>query len=147
MKPPREFGKVPRVRYRPEVRRCPHCAAPLAYSHPVWRKTIQSLTGLAHVTSLGFRCTGAACRYGRTVYRSARAEVRQVKGSGYGLDVVVRVGHLRFAEHRTREEIWRALGEPPGVHLSERHVPKPLPAYIALPRAPDAQPPAQLAAT
>jgi hypothetical protein len=96
-------------RYRPEIVRCPHCGAPLAYRHPVWRKVVQSLTGIAHVTSPGYRCPQPACPFGRTVHRSARAEPRQVKGSGYGLDVVVRIGHRRFVEHRTRAEIWRDL--------------------------------------
>ena len=147
MKPPREFGAVPRVRYRPEVRRCPHCAAPLAYSHPVWRKPIQSLTGIAHVTSLGYRCGGAACAFGRTVYRSARAEARQVKGSGYGLDVVVRIGHLRFTEHRTRAEIWHELDAHSPIAISERHVQNLLEVYLALLRASQQDVGAQVAAT
>ncbi len=42
MRPPREFGLMPRVRYRPELSRCPHCGAPLVVSHPVWRKPIKS---------------------------------------------------------------------------------------------------------
>jgi hypothetical protein len=147
MKPPREFGAVPRVRYRPEIVRCPHCGAALAYRHPVWRKTIQSLTGIAHVTSLGYRCPQPACAFGRTVYRSARAEARQVKGSGYGLDVVVRIGHLRFTEHRTRAEIWRALDEHTPVAISERHVENLLEVYLALLRASRRDVGAQVAAT
>src|SRR3954452_21683642 len=135
MEPARAFGVVPRVRYRPELRTCPHCGTALAYRHPVWRKTIQSLTGIAHVTSLGFRCPQPACAFGRTVYRSARAEARQVKGSGYGLDVVVRIGHLRFAEHRTRAEIWRDLAAHSPIALSERHVQNLLEVYLSLLRA------------
>jgi hypothetical protein len=147
MKPPREFGAVPRVRYRPELRQCPHCAAPLAYSHPVWRKTVQSLTGIEHVTSLGFRCPQPACAFGRTVHRSAQAEARQVKGSGYGLDVVVRIGHLRFTEHRTRAEIWRELDAHSPVAISERHVQNLLEVYLALLRASQQDVEAQVAAT
>ena len=135
MKRAREWGEVPRVRYRPEVRRCPHCGTPLAYSHPVWRKTIQSLTGIRDVTNLGYRCGQGACASGRTVYRSAQAEALQVKGSGYGLDVVVRIGHLRFTEHRTREEIWRELRDHSPIALSERHVQNLLEVYLALLRA------------
>jgi hypothetical protein len=101
----------------------------------VWRKVVQSLTGLAHVTSLGSRCPQPACAFGRTVYRSARAEARQVKGSGYSLDVVVRIGHLRFTEHRTRAEIWRELDTHSPVAISERHVQNLLEVYLALLRA------------
>jgi hypothetical protein len=147
MKSPRQFGLLPHVRYRPEVRHCVHCGTALRYSHPVWAKAIQFLTGPEHVTNLGWRCSNPTCPLGRTVYRSARAEARQVKGSGYGLDVVVRIGHLRFAEHRTREEIWRELHEQTPVQLSERHVQNLLEVYLALLRASERDPRERLAAT
>jgi Transposase, Mutator family len=135
VKAARQFGTVPRVRYRPELTNCPHCSAPLAYSHPVWAKPIQSLTRIEHVTNLGFRCSHDGCAFQRTVYRSAQAEAQQIKGSSYGLDVVVRIGYLRFSEHRTREEIWRQLRDETPVQLSERHVQNLLEVYLALLRA------------
>ena len=135
MKGRREFGALPHVRYRPELTTCPHCGQALGYSHAVWAKPIQFLTGIEHVSNLGFRCTSADCAYERTVYRSAQAEARQVKGLGYGLDVVVRIGHLRFGEHQTREEIWRHLREETSLVLSERHVQNLLEVYLALLRA------------
>lgn len=147
MKPPRQFGVLPRVRYRPEVSDCPHCGAALAYSHPVWAKPIQFLTGVESVTSLGFRCGNRDCPFGRTVYRSARAEARQVKGSGYGLDVVAHIGHLRFGQHRTREEIWRQLHDQTPVQISERHVQNLLEVYLALLRASEQDLRTRLAAT
>jgi hypothetical protein len=150
MKPPRGFGPLPHVRYRPELASCPHCAAALVSSHPVWAKPIQFLSGAEHVTNLGFRCSAPACPFARTVYRSARAEARQVKGSGYGLDVVVRIGQLRFTAHRTREEIWRALREPRDhapIQLSERHVQNLLDVYLAVLRASQQDLAAAVAAT
>jgi mutator family transposase len=135
MKRPREFGPLPHVRYRPELTTCPHCGAPLAFSHPVWAKPVQFLDGIEHLTSLGFRCTNPSCPFPRAVYRSARAEARQVKDSGYGLDVVVRIGALRFGEHRTREEIWRDLREGKALRICERHVQNLLEVYLALLRA------------
>lgn len=147
MKPPRQFGPLPYVRYRPEARHCLQCGAALAYSHSVWAKVVQFLTGPEHLTNLGYRCSNPACGFGRTVYRSARAEARQVKGSGYGLDVVVRIGYLRFAEHRTREEIWWEFGEQTPVQLSERHVQNLLEVYLALLRASEQEPGERLAPT
>ncbi len=135
MKPPRAFGPLPHVRYHPELTHCPHCGGRLVDSHPVWRKPIQSLAGTEYVTSLGFRCTNPNCPFPRTVYRSARAEARQVKGSGYGLDVVAHIGQLRFGQHRTREEIWCHLEEQTPVCISERHVQNLLEVYLALLRA------------
>ncbi|HEX6507790.1 MAG TPA: transposase [Chloroflexota bacterium] len=135
MKAKRHFGVLPHVRYRPELTTCLHCGESLGYSHAVWAKSIQFLSGSEHVSNLGFRCTNPDCAYGRTVYRSAQAEARQVKGSGYGLDVVVRIGHLRFSTHQTREEIWRQLQDETSLVLSERHVQNLLEVYLALLRA------------
>jgi hypothetical protein len=92
MKTARQFGVLPHVRYRPELTHCPQCGAALRWSHPVWAKPIQFLSGPEHVTNLGFRCGNPTCTFGHTVYRSARAEALQVRGHGYGLDVVVHVG-------------------------------------------------------
>jgi hypothetical protein len=49
--------------------------------------------------------------------------------------VVVRIGHLRFTEHRTRAEIWRAVRDETPVRLSERHVQNLVEVYLALLRA------------
>jgi hypothetical protein len=147
MKGPRRFAALPHLRYRPELATCPHCGTPLGYSHPVWAKPIQFLGHTAHVTNLGFRCPNPACAFGRAVYRSARAEACQVKGSGYGLDVVVRIGHLRFGAHRTRTEIWQHLRAGDGLAISERHVQNLLEVYLALLRASQQDPRPALAAT
>jgi hypothetical protein len=53
----------------------------------------------------------------------------QVKGSGYGLDVVVRIDHLRCTAHPTREEIWRQPRAESVIQLWERHVQHPLAVY------------------
>jgi hypothetical protein len=140
MKRPHHFGPLPHARYRPELTRCPHCGARLAFSHAVWAKPVQFLAGPEHLTNLGYRCRNPACPFPRAVYRSAQAEVRQVRGSGYGLDVVARVGWLRFHEHRTRAEIWQALHEEAGLQLSERHVQNLVELYLALLRASQADP-------
>src|SRR5712692_270889 len=147
MKPARQFGPLPHVRARPELAACPHCGGDLTLSHPVWAKVVQTLHGAEHLTNLGFRCANAACAHRQTVYRSAQAEARQVKGSSYGLDVVVLIGHLRFSEHRTREEIWRHLREHTPVQISERHVQNLLEVYLALLRASERELEPRLAAT
>ena len=122
MKLARQFGPLPHMRVRPELTACPHCGATLVASHPVWAKVLQTLKGIEHLTNLGFRCNDPACAFSRTVYRSARAEARQVKGSSYGLDVVAYIGRLRFGEHRTRAEIWQRLCRETPIQISERHV-------------------------
>ncbi len=146
MKPPRQFGPLPHVRSRPELSACPHCGGRLRYSHPVWSKAIQSLRRIEHVTNLGCRCANPGCGFPRTVYRSARAEACQVKGSGYGLDVVAEIGALRVGQHRTRAEIWRYLDEETAVRISERHGQNLLEVYLALLRASQGDLPTRLAA-
>lgn len=147
MKHPRDFGPLEHVRYRPELTSCPHCQSPLAFSHPVWAKPIQFLDGITHLTNLGYRCPNPVCPFARTVYRSAQAEARQVKGSGYGLDVVARIGALRFGEHRTRAEIWEELHAIATLQISERHVQNLIEVYLALLRASQRDPRAALAQT
>ena len=140
MKGPRQFTALPHVRYRPEVAVCPHCSGKLVYSHAVWAKPIQFLERIEHVTNLGFRCENPECRFGRTVYRSAAAEARQVKGSGYGLDVVARIGYLRFNQHCTRAEIWAELEGKTAIRISERHVQNLVEVYLTILRASQQEP-------
>jgi len=144
VKQKRAFGPLRHVRYRPELTACPQCGAGLVYSHAVWAKVIQYLDGPVYVRNLGFRCPNAHCARPGLVYRSAAGEAQQVKGSGYGLDVVVRIGHLRFSAHQTREEIWRRLREETAVHVSERHVQNLLEVYLALLQASGQDPRSQL---
>lgn len=135
---------LPKLRLRPEMTHCPHCQMELTYSHPVWAKPVYGLSDASFVTSLGFRCLNADCRYPRTVYRSAQAESLTIKGSTYGLDVVVHIGHLWLHEHRTRSEIHALLrGQVP---LSERHVQNLFETYLALLRCDQARTFAQLPA-
>jgi hypothetical protein len=135
---------LPKERLRPEMQQCPHCGSELAYSHPVWAKPIYELTQARFVTSLGFRCPDSGCPHPTTVYRSALGESLSLKGSTYGLDVVVRVGHLWLHEHRNRSEIHALIKEQ--VPLSERHVQNLFESYLALLRCEQAANLAQLPA-
>jgi hypothetical protein len=133
---------LPKERLRPEISHCPHCGSKLAYSHPVWAKPVYELTGGRFVTSLGFRCSNPGCPHPKTVYRSALGESLSLKGSTYGLDVVVHIGHLWLHEHRNRSEIHAQLRE--RVPLSERHVQNLFESYLALLRCEQAGQVAQL---
>lgn len=123
------FATPRRVYFRPECRTCLVCGAPLAYSHPVWRKHIIGLSEVRWVGSLGYRCRTPTCD--RRVYRSAEAEGLSLKGSTYGMDVLVTVGRLRTVDHCTRAEIHAELGQR-GVIISTRHVQGLYEAYFAL---------------
>jgi hypothetical protein len=133
---------LPKVRLRPETDACPHCGTKLAYSHPVWAKPVYELTQARFVTSLGFRCPNPGCPHPETVYRSALGESLSLKGSTYGLDVVVHIGHLWLHEHRNRSEIHARIKE--HVPVSERHVQNLFESYLALVRCEQAANVAQL---
>jgi hypothetical protein len=66
------------------------------------------------------------------------------KGSTYGLEVVVHIGHLWFHEHRNRSEIHALLRDQ--VPVSERHVQNLFESYLALLRCDQARQIAQLPA-
>jgi hypothetical protein len=133
---------LPKVRLRPEIQACPHCGSELVYSHPVWAKPVYELTGAHFVTSLGFRCSDSDCPHPKTVYRSALGEALSIKGSTYGLDVVVHIGHLWLHENRNRSEIHAQIRA--HVPLSERHVQNLFESYLALLRCEQAANLAQL---
>ncbi|TCP16699.1 hypothetical protein EV207_1862 [Scopulibacillus darangshiensis] len=69
-----------------------------------------------------------------TVYRSAEAEQLSMKHITYGMDVIARIGHLRFKEHKTRSEIATILTEMQ-VKISERQVQKLYERYALLLRS------------
>jgi len=95
----------------------------------VWRKHIIGLSEVRWVGSPGYRCRTPTCD--RRVYRSAEAEGLSLKGSTYGMDVLVTVGRLRTVDHCTRAEIHAELGQR-GVIISTRHVQGLYEAYFAL---------------
>src|SRR6185437_1123818 len=64
-----------------------------------------------------------------------------------GLDVVARIGALRFGEHQTRDEIWQELHAIPTLRISERHVQNLIEVYLALLRASQRDPREGLAQT
>lgn len=121
---------LPKERLRPEMSQCPHCGSKLAYSHPAWAKPVYELSGARFVTSLGFRCSNVGCPHPKTVYRSALGESLSMKGSTYGLDVVVHIGHLWLHENHNRSEIHAQIKD--RVPLSERHVQNLFESYLAL---------------
>ena len=119
----KDYGEVPSYHYYPEVEWCPYCGSALERSHPVWSKTIISLTEIARVTNWGYRCVNreTTCPQPEKVHRSATADGLTLEKYTFGLDVIVFVGQQRFGEHRTLGEIHRAL-EIRGVPISERRV-------------------------
>jgi hypothetical protein len=105
MRKAKDNANVPRRYYRPTIKTCPRCGAPLRRRWTQWDKYVLTLEGRIHVFSLGYSCSRSRCSQSRVIYRSVEAEQLSPKGSSFGFDVIVQVGRWRFWDHRTLDEI------------------------------------------
>lgn len=112
----------PTVEYEvtPCVLNCPACGHPMPMAYTKRRKvmTRQGLVGLyLHIR----RCEHAGCeRFRHTYHPEAEGQLVLPKQE-FGLDVVTRVGELRYREHRSCPEIHELL-QKEGASLSLRSV-------------------------
>jgi hypothetical protein len=118
MKTARDYGGVERLYFKPELRCCPFCGVKLRRSHVAWRKHIITLRGIFYAVCYAYKCPNAGCRHGDILYRSSEAETLSLKYYQFSLDVVARVGHLRFRKHQTLKGVRRTLREQHKVHVS-----------------------------
>ena len=107
MKVAKDYNSVPTVYYRPEIGNCLECESPLKRSHRVWSKYIIQLAGTIHAVSMGYRCPNDDCS-SDVVYRSALAEALSLKYYSFGMDVIARIGEMRFGGNKTLGEIHSA---------------------------------------
>ena len=105
MRKAKDNANVPKRYYRPSIRTCPRCGAPLRRRWTQWDKYVVTLEGRVHVFSLGYSCSRARCSQSRVIYQSVEAEQVSPKGSSFGFDVIAQVGRWRFWDHRTLDEI------------------------------------------
>jgi hypothetical protein len=105
MRKAKDNANVPKRYYRPTIKTCPHCGAPLRRRWTQWDKYVLTLEGRIHVFSLSYSCSRSRCSQSRVIYRSVEAEQLSPKGSSFGFDVIVQVGRWRFWDHRTLDEI------------------------------------------
>ena len=118
--------------FHPELKKCPHCGAPLELcGYWRWDKTVQTLEGVISAASRPSRCTHPDCPAPENRYVSAAGATLSLPESTYGLDVVVRVGWLRERRHQSMAEIHKDLDEQ-GIQITERHVSNLWHNYLAL---------------
>lgn len=129
MKIAKDYSNVPTVYYRPEMQNCLECESRLNRSHRVWSKYIIQLTGTIHAVSMGYRCPNDECSLG-VVYRSAVAESLSLKYYSFGMDVIARIGEMRFIWNQTLGEIHSELAE--NISISEREVHYLIETYMLL---------------
>ena len=105
MRKAKDNANVPKRYYRPAIKTCPRCGAPLRRRWTQWDKYVITIEGRIHIFSLGYSCSRKRCSQSRVIYQSIEAEQVSPKGSSFGFDVIVQVGRWRFWEHRTLDEI------------------------------------------
>jgi hypothetical protein len=128
-------NSVPNAFYRPEQRHCPVCHSVLKRDHIVWDKRITFSTGVKRVVSWAYRCQLAGCSNSTTLYRSHEVERLHLKHRRFSRELVVRVGHQRFWQHQTREEMHTWLTQDLKLNISEREVGNLIADFLALLRA------------
>lgn len=129
MKKTKDYSRAKQVYFNPEIKLCPHCHHPLKQSHISWQKYLFTLKGTFHVTSYAYHCINKACPKPQAVYRSTEAELLSLKYYQFSLDVIAKIGHLYFKEHKTIDEITQTLKK---LHISRSEINLLCQAYLAL---------------
>jgi len=132
MKTAKDYSQAKTLIYKPEIKLCPHCGAALRRSHTAWRKHIITLRATLSVTSYAYKCPNKTCPEPGAAYRSTEAEALSLKHYQYGLDVIAKVGHLRFQEYRTIRKSKRILRDRFRLPISRSEVDLLSQAYLAL---------------
>ena len=129
MKKAKDYSRAKTVYFSPEIKLCPHCNQPLKKSHIAWRKNVFTLKQTIHITSYAYHCTNKTCPKPKETYRSAQAEMISLKYYQFSIDVIAKVGHLYFKEHKTIDQIKQTLSK---LHISRSEINLLYQAYLAL---------------
>jgi hypothetical protein len=114
----------------PERTSCPHCERYMRADYTNFR-TLTTLTGITRLNLTIRRCRNTACPAVRRPYRPEAEGHFALPHHEFGLDVVARIGQLRYTEHRSIPEIHQALCQV-GVPIAERTVTNLLDRYDEL---------------
>ena len=132
MKRAKDYSGAKTVYFKPEIKLCPNCNRPLKRSHIAWRKHIITLSSVYYVTSLAYKCGNSQCPRPQAIYRSQEAEMLSIKHYQFSIDVIAKVGHLRFKEHQTIRNIKQTLKSRFKLQISRSEVDLLYQAYLAL---------------
>ncbi len=91
--------------FRPEMTVCLTCQTPLRRDATLSQRTVITLNGPVRLIHRGYSCFNAARATRLRSYRSAAADALALPGFTFGVDLVIRVGHLRLCQHQTLDEV------------------------------------------
>ena len=99
---------------------CPWCGHRMWFAYEDQRKvtTLEEVIGLRLQVR---RCVNRSCEHYHVVYRPEAEGSVALPHHEFGLDVIARIGQLRYRDHRSAPEIHRQLREQ-GVVIAERTV-------------------------
>ena len=108
------------VHLRPERRTCSTCGGSLWAAYENYR-TVTTLDAVCRLTLTVARCHNPACSRFRISYRPEEEGAWSLPHHEFGLDVIARIGTLRYRDHRSVPEIHQALRDH-GVAIAQRTV-------------------------
>lgn len=124
--------------FRPELTHCLECGSRLRRAATVSQRHVVTFAEVVQVIHCAYRCPQPGCAGHKRLYRSAQADGLALPGFTFGLDILLWVGKLRLADHRTVDEIHQSLSErlaPLSQTISRREILFLFEAYTALLRA------------
>jgi hypothetical protein len=104
----RDRSQSQRLHLYPEIRVCPACEKPLVERYRKRRWVVQ-LNGQVEVISHCLHCRTLNCPLQAATYRPAQEDALALRGYSFGLDVVARIGQMRFYELQSLPEIHQHL--------------------------------------
>jgi hypothetical protein len=113
------------------MKECPVCQQTLKEWYRKER-TIKSLHGPIYLVSHIYSCENEACANYRQGILPEEETLLVIKGYKFGLDVIVKVGQLRFNAYKTWEEIRAVLEKEYQIDVSQREIGYLEQAYLAL---------------
>ncbi len=109
-----------RVALRPAHRQCSACGGSFWTAYENYR-TVTTLDAVCRLTLSVVRCHNPQCVRYQQPYRPEAEGAWALPHHEFGLDVIARIGHLRYHEHRSVPEIHQALRDQ-GVAIAQRTV-------------------------
>jgi hypothetical protein len=141
----KNYSRAKQLSFKPEINLCPHCKHPLKKSHIAWQKNIFTLKQTLHITSHAYKCKNQKnCPNSKQTYKSIEAETYSLKYYQFGIDIIVKIGHLYYTSHQTIDKIKQTLTSQHQQQISRSEINLLCQAYLALTKANKQQNPTHL---
>lgn len=109
MKKARSHQEIKQVDFYPTQQTCPACGEPLGEGYRQTRYIV-TLSGMIRLIKHVLACQTPECKQHGIKWRPEGEGALALPRYTFGLDVIARIGELRFREHQTVEEIATTLG-------------------------------------